>query len=129
MFESLETRDRDFLRTYSRLRKRCRGERLTASQLVKRAVETEAPSYYVTFDYAYRMLRLLRNGRIPRRYSDIKRQQWEEIKNRVDSTRKRYRMRDDSSALSLVLADGRASRFFISPAYALRLLQNLNQNN
>lgn len=125
MFESMETRDRDFLTVCRNIGRNCNGERLTSCRLVKRAVETAAPGYYVTFDYAYRMLRLLRNGRIPAGYSRIKLQQWEEIRDKVDKVKTCYGMRDDATALGMVLAGGRASRFFISHDYALRLYRRL----
>lgn len=126
MFEAMKTRDRDFLKVCRRIRENQGGARLTMRQVAGKAVKTEAPGYYVTFDYAYRMLRLLRNGRISPDYNRIKIQQWEELRVKVDKVRKSYGIRDDATALGLVLAGGRASRFFISQAYGLRLLKNLN---
>lgn len=121
----MKTRNKDFLAVCKRIVEESRGERLTSRRLVKRAIESNAPSYYVTFDYAYRMLRRMRNGTLPRDYNRIRKRQWEEIMMKVDRVKESYGMRDDATALGMVLAGGRASGFFISHEYGLKLYRKL----
>lgn len=124
MFDLIELRDRDFLNACRNLRNKPEGSKMSLCRLATRATESSAPCYYVTFDYAHRMLRLLRKGRIPSGYNRVKLQQWEEIKGKVDRIRQRYGIKDDASALGIVLARGCASRFFITPRQAIRILRD-----
>ncbi len=123
MFDLLETRDRDFLNVCLSIRNKSGGSTIPLRKLATRATESCAPCYYVTFDYAHRMLRMLRKGKIPPNYNRMKLQQWEEIKEKVDRIRLRYGIKDDASALGIVLARGCASRFFITPRQAIKILK------
>ncbi len=69
------------------------------------------------------MIRLLRHGRLPLR-NDRRRLLWEElnIKTAIVMARRGCRLPE---ALSFVLAGGSASRFFIAPTTAHRLVQRL----
>lgn len=128
MLDLIESRDRDFLNTCLSIRNKPEGFNLPLHLLATRASESCAPCYYVTFDYAHRMLRLLRKGKIPPKYSRMKLQQWEEIKEKVDRIRLRYGIKDDASALGIVLARGCASRFFITPRQAVKILKGNKEN-
>ncbi len=128
MLALIESRDRDFLNACRNIRNKPEGSKLSLRRLATRASESYAPCYYVTFDYAHRMLRLLRKGKIPPNYNRIKLQQWEEIKGKVDRIRLRYGIKDDTSALGIVLARGYASRFFITPRQAVKILKSHKTN-
>ena len=85
-----------------------------------RASRLPAPHYYCTYQYALRMVRVLRNGRIRLR-NDRRLALWRELALRAERimTLRGERL---GNALSCVLAEGGASRFFISPATAASLI-------
>lgn len=124
MLSLIETRNRHFLAA-------CReiianlpaGEEINLAWVAEEAAQSPAPHYYCTFTYALRMIRLLRHGRLPLR-NDRRRLLWEElnIKTAIVMARRGCRLPE---ALSFVLAGGSASRFFIAPTTAHRLVQRL----
>lgn len=127
MLEAIKQRDRDFISRYRAVCDRLQeGEPACRRSLVQRAVMGGAPCYYVTFDYAYRMLRSLRRGRLPPGYSRLKLLMWQEIADKTDRYKQLMGVKSDAEALSVVLARNSASRFFISIDYAMRLLDKTN---
>ncbi len=122
MLELLKTRNRDFV---ARCRHIAADTDLTQRQIVERVIAEGAPSYYVTFDYAYRRLRQWRSGRLPASTSAVRLQQWQEIASRIDEKKCRNPALTDYSALCHVLTSCKASRYFITPGYGLRLLHRL----
>lgn len=99
------------------------GTTLSARQIVDLALKSPAPSYYVEYTYALRQLSrphpLDNHGTSPRNLM------WSEIRHRVNSRRQKHPHLSLGQALSLTLAEGNASSFFISPPYALRLYYRL----
>lgn len=130
MLEFIKTRDRDFI---AKCRKICDGlypgEHISCHELVYRAITNGAPSYYVTFDYAYRMLRTMRRDRLPPGYNPLKQLMWTEIAEKADHYKSQMGIKTDTEALSMVLARNCASQFFITPNYAIRLIQQLNHDH
>ncbi len=130
MLEFIKTRDNDFV---AKCRKICDGlypgEHISSHELVHRAITNGAPGYYVTFDYAYRMLRTMRRNRLPPGYNPLKRLMWAEIAEKADHYKSQMRIKTDTEALSMVLARNCASRFFITIDYGIRLLQQLNHDH
>ena len=97
----------------------------TRQQIITQALTSAAPGYYVTFNHAYNYILLLRNGNLPHNTSQIKRQMWIEINEKVVRYQEKHQHVSISDALSMVLTT-KASRYFISHAYALRLFYHLN---
>lgn len=122
MLELIHTRNRDFV---ARCRILAADTDLSQRQIVERAIAEGAPSYYVTFNYAYRRIRQWRSGSLPASTSPIRLRQWEEIASRIDDKKCRNPGMSDYTALCHVLASCRASRYFITPGYGLRLLHRL----
>lgn len=96
---------------------------LNMSEVARLAAESPAPCYYCTFEYALRMLRVLRHGKMRLR-RDRRLEMWTEINEKVS------RLMESTGytlqvALAHVLASASASRFFISPATAYRLANSL----
>lgn len=122
MYSLIALRNRHFLETA-----RCVLSTIPAGHPVSLAyVATEAslqpaPCYYCTFEYALRMLRILRHGRLKLR-NDRRLLLWQELDSRVSRLMDRHGYRLDF-ALANVLASGHASQFFISPARAMDLLR------
>lgn len=127
MLDAIKQRDRDLVSRYRAVCDRLQpGERADRRALAQRAVMGGAPCYYVTYDYAYRMLRALRRGRLPPGYPRLKLNMWQEIAGKTDRYKQSVGIKSDAEALSVVLARNTASRFFVSIEYALRILDKIN---
>lgn len=124
MLSLIETRNRHFLAA-------CReiiinlpsGKEINLADVAAKAAASPAPHYYCTYEYALRMLRVLRHGRLSLR-RDRRRLLWEELNTKVSMLMARRGCRLPE-ALASVLASETASQFFISPSTALRLVQRL----
>lgn len=87
--------------------------------IAAKAAMSPAPAYYCTYDYALRMLRVLRHGRLQLR-RDRRFELWTELNARV-SRLMETRGVSLPEALANVLASGKASQYFIAPATATNL--------
>lgn len=118
MLSLIETRNRHFMNACSEIIRTTRGP-LNLREVALRAAMSQAPHYYCTFEYALRMLRVLRHNRLKIR-NDRRLTQWKELLGKVENLMRRrgYSMVD---ALSHVLSTSQASQFFISPTTAYRL--------
>lgn len=129
MLHLYQLRNNDFIRLCRKMTLDApSGEYLTERRVIEEALNREAPRYYVTFDYAYRMLRQWRKGVVVGG-DTIRQKQWAELAAKVDALIAENSALTDSTALGRVLAFDTASRFFISPGYALRLIQRIRQEN
>lgn len=100
---------------------------LTSGYIARKAAAMPAPGYYVSFDYALRVLRYMRRSGIIPRQGNGAGALWRELGCKVTALQQRHCI-SDSEALSRVLADGNASSFFIRPATALRLYHRLKHS-
>lgn len=125
MLSLIETRDRHF-------RQACRrvildlpaGASFTLDEIIERAIHSPAPYFYCTYEYALRMIRVLRHGRIRLR-RDRRLRQWTELSARCLELEEKRGM-SLANALTHVLATGKASEFFISVVTGKRIFQNRN---
>lgn len=130
MLQLYKLRNDDFIR-------RCRrmtldapaGKTQTMRQIVEKVINSEAPRYYVTFEHAYRMLRRWRKGAFAADYDPLKIALWKELADKSDALIKENPALCDYTALGRILAFDKASRFFISPNYAIRLMQKIIHEN
>ena|GEM_PF-2400643 len=126
MMNLITDRNRDFMaRCQEIARNWNENHPPTRQQIVDRALTSVAPGYYVTFDHAYNCILRLRNGNLPHNTSPIKRQMWIEINEKVVRYQEKHQRVSTPDALSMVLTT-KASRYFISPTYAIRLFYHLN---
>lgn len=128
MSDLRETRDRDFKRECRRQTALAleRGETPTVADIIRRAVASPAPGYYLDYDYALTTLYRVRNGMIHRRAE--KRLMWEELTRKVDRLMSEGDHESMAEALNQVLADEGASRYFITPGYGRKLYEQLRRN-
>lgn len=130
MLSLYELRNNDFIRQCRKMTLDApSGKHLTMRQIAEKAICGGAPRYYVTFDYAYRMLRKWRNGDFSDKCDDIRVRQWRELAAKTDELKSKNPGLTDYTALGRVLAFDTASRFFISPGYALRLIHRISREN
>ncbi len=120
-FSNESTRNRHFMEACRKVLSESAG--LTAAMVAERAAALPAPCYYITYGYALRRLRALRKQGDPSAGNPKgARALWAELHLRVDALSRRHGI-SDSEALARVLAEGRASSFFLAPRSALRLYQ------
>lgn len=121
MLNDVNRRDRDFLRAVRReaAGSRVQGRPMTVCQAVRRAVSSPAPSYYVTTDYAWRVLR---GGGAPRRRGRPARAaMWEDLRRRFEEELSLRPAADAYAVLDELLSRGGAPRFFISESRGVSL--------
>lgn len=128
MSDLRDIRDRDFKRECRRQTALAlgRGETPTVADIIKRAVSSPAPGYYLDYDYALTTLYRVRNGMTHSRTE--KRLMWEELARKVDQLMSQGSHQSIADALNQVLADEGASRYFITPGYGKKLYEQLRRN-
>ena len=126
MLEDSEMRKRDFMKRFKEISKKYANQQpiMTQTALIIKTIMSEAPSYYISYDYARRLLRSYRRGLLPKTYNPLRRSMIAEIAYRVDKVKSSQSSHAEGRALVKVLATGNASRFFITPASAAKLIEN-----
>ncbi|MBQ4291821.1 MAG: hypothetical protein II752_03685 [Muribaculaceae bacterium] len=128
MKEFLKNRDHDLLASASQVIGRRRAEKrpLRLAEIALEASLSPAPHYYLTFDYAYRQIRRMRRDPEALKGDSLKALQMREILDHVNRLKSASEGNlSDNDALTRVLASSKASRFFISEAYAVKLVRRL----
>lgn len=119
-------RNRDFMARCHKITQQHNSHNKPALRVItQQAVTSRAPGYYVSFNHAYKSLTDFNNGKLPQNTSPLKFQMWTEISNKVSLYKARHHKASTADALARVLTTS-ASRFFITPVYALRLFHHLN---
>jgi hypothetical protein len=94
---------------------------------VGKALEGGAPEYYITYSSALKGLRRMRGKNVCERTKSFGRrpkiEQWQELQDRVNREMCKKNGVNMESALSRVLAEGKASGFFISYPTAMRIFR------
>lgn len=124
MLENYSSKKLDFHKCYQKTLQRhaLTGKRVSVTALVNETINGKAPGYYVTFDYARRLLSLYRRGKLPKGLSRLRCELIAELNQRVEQLNLGTNSHAVGDALSKVLAKGNASRFFITTATAKRFL-------
>lgn len=121
MLTLIDLRNRHFIAEVKRIMDSATpGAALDLSRVAAQAALSPAPAYYCTYDYALRMLRVLRHGRL-RLSRDRRYALWLELNARSERLMQ-SRGVNLPTALASVLADGHASQYFIAPTTALKLV-------
>ena len=128
MLEESATRQRDFNRCYNKIVKlyKLQGKKPSCSTIIIETVTKEAPSYYITFNHARRLLSQYRRNKLPKNFRKLRRDMVCEIAQKVDRIMHMHQSFSESDALTIVLSRCKASRFFITPVSARRLISNSN---
>lgn len=128
--ELTKMRDAELLRDY---RKKL-GEAMKGSGVINRMKIIEEvlaegrPRYYLRFSQAYNVMSRINHKGITGRKLTLKNQMWLEIYGKVQQMMEEDKGLAMHEALTRVLFDGRASRYFISPQYAYRYLYEEAKN-
>ena len=124
MLDESVMRRKDLQKCYNKIVKQCekQGVTPTSTNIIEQTINSEAPGYYITYDYARRLLRQYRRRKLPRNYNALKRDMVIEIARKVNKLMESQQGYTEGEALAMVLASGNASRFFISPISARRII-------
>lgn len=116
-------RNRDFMNVCRSLLSDRRLSFPSAGELVRKAVSTTAPRFYVSYPTALRVLRDMRRGRRSRWNSREITAQWHTLNGIVLDLERRKKM-DFSRALLTALTDCKAPKFYMEHSTALRVFEN-----
>lgn len=124
MLDEAKKRQQDFKKIFNSLLKKHHrnGKAPTLSAVITETIMSGAPSYYVGYDHARRTLSMYRRGLLPKNYNRLRRKMIAEIAHKIDRINRKKGIHAEGEALTRVLAEGKASRFFISPQSALRII-------
>lgn len=118
----LNRRDLDFMAACRKVMANSGNRRLTCAYIAITAAASPAPSFYITFDYALRLLR-----RADSSLSSTAAARMAYIRARVDRL-VASRGLSDSDALSHILAGPSPQGFYLTPQTAVRLFYRLRKS-
>lgn len=125
MLLNYEQRNSDFLRAVRRAARRNmeQGTTLNSRALVREVLASGAPAWYITTEYAWRRLKLLKAGKLQAQPGSLRRIMLDEIDALLRQACLDNPDADPYALLDDILSGSAAtpSRFFISEEYALRL--------
>lgn len=126
--QSTRRRDHDFLMSCRRVIKTMAADRpIRVAEVSAAAAATGLTGYYMTFDYALRMIRYVRAH--PDRATTLrKRSLWEQLAVSVDGMMASTGL-SQRDALARVMADGTHRGYQIAPSTALRKFFTLRKRN
>lgn len=119
MTQSTMRRDHDFLMSCRRVIRDMASDRpIRVAEISAAAVRTGVTGYYMTYDYALRMIRYVRAH--PGKAAALrKRQMWEELAAQVEREMAAWRI-GQRDALARVMADGTMRGYQLAPSTAVR---------
>lgn len=124
MLEDSALRKQDFKNLFKKISSLPYNKYCNMKTLLIKTIMSTAPGYYITYEYARRLLRLFRRNLLPKSYNPLRYMMIAEIAQRVDAIKQSPAAHAEGRALARVLAQGNASRFFISLPTAMRLIHN-----
>ncbi|MBR5436732.1 MAG: hypothetical protein IK120_07685 [Muribaculaceae bacterium] len=126
--EYLKNRNRDLEACARRVigEYRAAGRKIRLADIVRQSISSPAPHFYLTYDYAIREVRRYRRNPESFEGASMRKAQIREIVGHIDHIERASRgLLTDDDALTRVLASTKASRFFISEAYAVKIIRKL----
>lgn len=99
------------------------GSTLTTERIVRLALHTPAPQYYISYRRAETLLERYRHNRLDERTRPGTWLLMAELSERVDTLMARHKAPTLSTAICMVLHRGNASRFFMAESTAIRCWQ------
>ncbi len=131
MFEHKTLRNRELMSTWRERLKSTfdAGNYESRDALVKAVLTAGTPRYDVSYDYAVRMMyEMVRDGKPCPARGRLKKQMWEEIGEHVRRTVSQ-RNCTIPEAVATVLAEQKASRYFLSKKQASKIIYYESHNN
>ncbi len=119
-----EERDRDLYAAYTRAltsQDKRRGQ-VSRGALIRQAINSVAPRFYITYEEARRNVKRVMSGRQPRCASPLRIAMYNDLSNLVASYLRRHPSLDFNRALAAVLGEKQAPRFYITERSALLII-------
>lgn len=127
--ELTKMRDAELLRDYrTKLNDALeRGEEINRMKIINEVLLDCHPRYYLQFSQAYNVITRINHKGITGRKLSLKNEMWLEIYEKTKALMAENEGMVMHEALTRVLFDGRASRYFISPQYAYRYIYDVQR--
>ena len=109
----------DFYRACRKVLEADRSGRITEAGMVRKALEMEAPRYYVTDEYAQKVVQRVIKSRSGSGGSGPKWEQWREIMQKVLDVRLKLGVSTEEAVWRVI--ESKASSYFVSEEQAYRL--------
>ena len=129
--ELLALRDSELTSAYKRFLKEAfrKGGKINRKQVVERTIHESRPHFHVSYEHAYKVLSTIRNRGAKSAFRlTLHQQMWQELLSLVEEEMKQHPYLNMGHALSRVLAEKRASRFYLSSDYCYKRLYNIESN-
>lgn len=120
-------RDKDFFEVCESIRKENHPDYISAENIVSRAIEKEAQSFYLNIEIYARIINKVRRGCLSLR-NEVKKELYLELWKRHIQI-KRQNPEFNSMDCARVIAEQKAPRFYISPGSAVNLYYKLLKTN
>lgn len=126
-----QQRDRELCRDYRNTKERWikEGIKFSDKELLMYVLENCRPHYHFSFEYARRMLKSVGIDGLCLCKSTLHQAMWQEIAEKVKLLCARFPKKTLTGALSEVLADERASRYFLTYNYAKRIVNEIHDKS
>lgn len=125
--ELLALRDRELTSAYKKFLKEefLKGDKINRRQVIERTIHESRPHFHVSYEHAYKVLSSIRNHGAPQSFKlTLHQQMWQELLLLVEEMNAHPYL-SMGHALSRVLAEKRASRFYLSHNYCYKRLYKI----
>ncbi len=126
--ELLALRDRELTSAYKKFLKEefLKGDKINRRQVIERTIHESRPHFHVSYEHAYKVLSSIRNHGAPQSFKlTLHQQMWQELLLLVEEEMNAHPYLSMGHALSRVLAEKRASRFYLSHNYCYKRLYKI----
>ncbi|MBQ7942290.1 MAG: hypothetical protein IJ328_07805 [Muribaculaceae bacterium] len=126
--ELLAMRDNELTSAYKKFLKEefLKGGKINRRKVIERTITESRPHFHVSFEHAYKVLSTIRNHGTKNCFKlTLHQQMWQELLTLVEEELTSRPYLSMGHALSRVLAEKRASRFYLSHDYCYKRLYKI----
>lgn len=126
--ELLALRDSELTSAYKKFLKEefLRGDKISRHRVIERTIHESRPHFHVSYEHAYKVLTTIRNHGTSKSFKlALHQQMWHELLSLVEEEMTARPYLSLGHALSRVLAEKRASRFYLSHNYCYKYLYKI----
>ena len=120
-------RNKELVASFKKILKEefAKNEALNRRRVVQRVIHESRPRFYVSYNRAYKVLTSARIHGFNSHRLSLRQQMWRELLMLVETEMQEHPFLNFGHALARVLAEKRASRFYLSPEYCYKYLYNI----
>lgn len=126
--ELLAMRDSELTSAFKKFLKEefLKGDKINRRKVIERTIHESRPHFHVSYEHAYKVLSTIRNHGTSQSFKlTLHQQMWQELLSLVEEEMAARPHLNMGHALSRVLAEKRASRFYLSHDYCYKRLYNI----